>query len=173
MIFITDTDFCGLLNISGTDNPATKEKLFDIAEQIQIKELDLILGYQLAKDFISGLSIIPEVQKWLDLRDGKEFVYNGCVCRFKGMNEIFKYLTYYQWVKENENQLTAQGNLQASTPNGFNHSNPRAKLVWAYNEAVKQIIECQKLIEIENEVLADTYAGFSPSNYSFINLFDI
>jgi len=104
--------------------------------------LQKVLGYSLAKDFIVGLAVMPTpAQKWLDLRDGKEFTDpdTSTLTKWIGWKDLttyqsaIAYYVYYKIRKDTTIFTTASGDAASTHENSFNVGSGR-KMAFAWNQ---------------------------------------
>ena len=105
MNLIDHTAFVGELNIP-ISGIGTEQLITDYVTKYQDEILRKLLGYKLAKAFIDGLGEAVPPQKWVDLRDGKEFsfTFDGQTITesFAGVKEIIAYYVYLQFRSNND-----------------------------------------------------------------------
>lgn len=101
-----------LPNLNKAEQEASLEQVIDQYEKAILTEL---LGYELYTEFIAGIAVGSPVQKWLDLRDGKEYTltfegidylikWNGL--KNTGKISLLAYFVYY-WYRRNFATLTS------------------------------------------------------------------
>lgn len=119
-------------------NPSSVEtglnRYIDIYEK-QI--LELALGYQLYKEFKTALAGTP-AQKWIDLRDGKDYTVDGSLVHWNGLVNAEKisliaYYVFFNWYKDKTRLKSSSGTVLAKHDNGKG-VNPRIELVNAFNK---------------------------------------
>lgn len=135
------------------------------------------LGYDLYKAYIAGIGAGTPSQKWLDLRDGKEYLIDGIYYRWRGFQNALKdsfiaYYVYYKITKDDPIFASSVGlrsvNTENSTPidKGYKQSE-------VYNIMVDQINEMHDFIEYQNSVDETTYPNFYPETINKVNPFGI
>jgi len=100
------------------------------------------LGYQLYKDFTEGLAQETIDQKWLDLRDGKDYEIDGVLVHWNGLaNEekksLIAYYVYY-WIRRNS--VSVMGNNGGQMINDFENAGNTDSLLQqsiAWNEMLE------------------------------------
>jgi hypothetical protein len=85
-----------------------------------------LLGYSMYKDFIAGLAVPSPAQKWLDLRDGKEFSFtlNGQTVTTKWVglintikDSIIARYVYCKYRNNKETFFSGQSQVKAESEN--------------------------------------------------------
>jgi hypothetical protein len=167
MSLIDTTYFINDIELS-TDNLAVKlqQKINTCEPEILIK----CLGFDMYRQFIAALAGTPE-QKWLDLRDGKEFAIDGIYYNWRGLlntekESLIAYYVYYQFIKSPE--YYQSGLRQSNTENSI-VVNPRPKQCDVYNKMVDWIEEMDLFIYTN---IAD-YTTYNPTKINKINAFNI
>lgn len=87
----------------------------DLENFITAKEEELLrdlLGTTLYDAYIAGISAGSPAQKWVDLRDGKNYTYGGVTFHFAGLDACLIPAIFALWVKETSDQFTASGTVR-------------------------------------------------------------
>lgn len=198
MSFIDNTYFKGAIKLSSADTSGDYSDDFEATiEEVEKNTLIELLGYDLYKAFIDGLEETTVAQKWLDLRDGKEYTTEDSegrtvTIKWNGFQNTqcispLAYFIYYDWQVNNYTQNTTTGeNKQASqnsTPGGIADIN--RKLINAYNKGVDLYgvdVECligvnailrsrryqRELLTKQNPLIGYYAEKLKPTAYNFI-----
>jgi len=100
-------------------SPVHQDESTDLEAFIQAKEAELlrdILGTTLYNAYVAGIAAGPPAQKWVDLRDGKDYTYANITYRFHGLDTLLIPAIFALWVKENADVFTVSGTVR-NTPN--------------------------------------------------------
>jgi hypothetical protein len=133
------TYFTGEINIpiSGINMQTV---LADYIAKYEPEILKMLLGYSLYKDFTAGISIASPLQKWIDLKDGKEFTFTlsgqTITTYFEGLKKIVAYYVYFKYRCENDTSYSGQSQVKNSNENAENVDNA-PKLVQVWNKFLK------------------------------------
>lgn len=84
-MLIDTSYFEGDLSIGQITSPAVIASVNLFIKKYEDEFLVKLLGYPLFKSFITGLAADPVDQKWFDLLNGVEYIYNGELCRWEGL----------------------------------------------------------------------------------------
>jgi len=171
--FIDTTYFIN--EISLTVDEISNELEYDIV-RFEPEILTKSLGYDLKKALVDAYAGSP-AQKWIDLRNGKDYSHDGIYYNWRGMvntnkesfiaNYVFcQYLFYGS--KFNSSFGIRQMNTENSTP--VDH---RAKSVSVYNKMIDWIYEMWNFINYSNDLVAETYPNFYPEKLEKENIFGI
>lgn len=143
MATIDKTYFFGELILSGvqdTEGAAALQLIIDSREEELLKRL---LGYPLWKAYTTGIAVDPGTeQKWLDLRNGKEYTgSNGVLTKWPGLrftvgtmkHSLIANYVYWNYIRDNHTFTTGSG--EKKSPVEIN-ALPTAKLNRAWNQMV-------------------------------------
>ena len=143
MAVIDTSYFFGELSIS--QPTATLQMLIDSKEPELLTKL---LGYELNKLYITGIAVLPTpAQKWLDLRDGKEYTTGGgALTKWPGLRftvgtakkSLVANYVYWHYLFDNITFTTASGQKKSELPV---NALPDHKMVRAWNEMVNWNIQ--------------------------------
>ena len=140
MNLIDYTEFVGEINIP-ISGVGTEALITDYITKYQDEILRSLLGYKLAKSFIDGLGEVSTDQKWIDLRDGKEFTFTfdgqEITEKFAGVKEIIAYYVYLQFRSRNESFFSGQNQVKAESENSI-HVDFRDVLIPIFNKMVQK-----------------------------------
>jgi hypothetical protein len=186
MPLIDHTFFIGEINIPGTTEDTIAERIAFFIQSYEEKLLRDILGYPLWKAFNAGIAQASPDQKWIDIRDGKEYTgldsylhkWDGLVIK-KASTTLKKSLianyVYWMWQKDNVSQTVTIGEVSTKAENSTVIT-PKFKMIAAWNQMVDWICELHCFL---NANLA-TYPEwelrnnwFQMRNYRKQNAFDI
>jgi len=154
--------------------------------------LNKILGYSLTKAFLAGLETETESedeftefegesfedetsieQKWLDLRDGAEFVYSGKTYKWMGFantekKSIIANYVYVKFTTETAVNVTGTGAGIIQKENSVKVDNRQAQ-VRAWNEMIDMI----RLLHMFIIVNLEDYEDFEGENFGKTNIFNV
>lgn len=92
----------------------------DIEERIAMGTLDeciTLLGVELWREFESAVNTSGTIEaKWLALRDGADYVYNGVTYRYNGWVDMIRPLIYSRWLPATTDKVTNIGMIKNSAP---------------------------------------------------------
>jgi hypothetical protein len=172
-MIIDSTYFYGRLTIAQKDTPAVAQTLTEFIAKHESKYLEKILGYKTAKDFTSAIDASP-AQKWVDLRDGKEFQDVAQQWRkwigFKNSakeSPIANYV-YYQWMANEVSNTTGIGEKKLIFANSINYS-PSQKMCYAWNEMIEWHCILQLFLEVNKADYPDYILDWQNEFYYKIN----
>lgn len=129
--------FFGDLSIS--QPTATLQMMIDSKEpEFLIK----LFGYELYKNYAVGIAAGSPAQKWLDLRDGKEYTTaSGALTKWPGLRftvgtakkSLIANYVYWFYLEDNITFTTASGQKKSDLPI---NAGPDGKMIRAWNEMV-------------------------------------
>lgn len=169
MNLIDHTAFVGELNIP-ISGIGTEQLITDYVTKYQDEILRKLLGYKLAKAFIDGLGEAVPPQKWVDLRDGKEFsfTFDGQTITesFAGVKEIIAYYVYLQFRSNNESFFSGQNQVKAQVENTVN-ADMREVLIPIFNKMVQKYgyVNCRSIVK---PLATQQHLDIYPSAFNFI-----
>lgn len=155
-MIIDTTYFQGHLMIAQKNQVAISSNLEVMIRQCEDEFLQKILGYQLYKDFTAALTGTP-AQKWIDLRDGKEFTDAiGQLNKWVGFKNTDKKspianYVYYKWMENEVSSTTGTGEKKMIFSSSVNYS-PGQKMTRAWNEMVIWNRVLYKFLEVNKDV---------------------
>jgi hypothetical protein len=128
------------------------------------------LGFDLYKQFSTALSGTPD-QKWLDLRDGKDYQVNSLSYRWRGFANANKQsiIANYVWFIFTLNSEYYQSGFRKAETENSNLVNPRQRQCNVYNEMVNWLAELHHFIT--NNI--SDYPNYNPEKINKINIFNI
>jgi len=168
MSIISTSDFINSLTIPTPD----EVNLQGFIDEYESKGLKEILGYSLNKDFQAGLSESSVPQKWIDLRDGVEFVYNSETKYFVGAKEMILRYVYFFVLRNIQSYVTDSGVKVAQTENST-FGNSANKQAPAWNYMSNENILLNEFITATNTDTADTYENYTFNDMGKINVLGI
>ena len=131
------------------------------------------LGYPLATEFKDALDAGSPVQKWVDLRDGKEYEsYSGYNDKYEGIFSIIADYVYIQISKSIQTYATDGGVKSANTENSIDYS-PRYRQKFANDDMINRISKLDEFIRVTNDDTADTYEDYLPESFEKMTVFNI
>ncbi len=145
MSLIDKTYFKGLVRLQ-TGNNIISDLLDEFIPRIEKDILVRGMGYSLYSEFKTQIEANSPEQKWLDLRDGKEFTLqdfrgNEITVYFPGLansdNEnMLAYFTYFYVVRMLQQQATSAG-VTYNVPEAGGLTNAGQKMADAWNNGVR------------------------------------
>ena len=93
---LTIDDFDGQFEMPS--NSYTDGQIDMYIEDVQEEQLTDLLGYDLYNEFMTALDATPDV-KWTNLRDGDTYQDGEYLRKFKGIKEMLKYFTYFEYMR--------------------------------------------------------------------------
>lgn len=125
-------------NITGAPAIAA---LTQFIAKFEKKYLEGLFGFPLYKAYTAGIAVLAPDQKWLDIRDGKEYTSNGKAVYWTGLKSTVGTLkvspianfVYYHYRKDNASFTQSGGEAKAKTKDMIKVS-PRQKMIDAWNE---------------------------------------
>jgi hypothetical protein len=183
MALIDLTYFIGEINIAGTSRQEIADVVNHMIDKYEIKFLRDVLGIKLYNEYVAGIAVMPTPdQKWLDIRDGKEFQIGETWYRWRGLKEgsttltrksIIANFVYYWYTRDAVSFQTPVSEASAKTENS-NIVSPALKQSRAWNEMVDGVNELVFFLS-NNLATYDSYSTYStPYNYrSKINAFNL
>jgi hypothetical protein len=138
--------------------------------------LEKILGYDLKKAFLAGLTGTV-AQKWTDLKEGKEYSKDGIYYNWPGFTNTLKQslianYVFYKFTCGAFYTTNGSGIWLASSENS-KQADKRYLQVMIYNEMIDLINKMDCFISYQNSVDSATYPNYSPETLSKINIFNI
>lgn len=153
---IDHTFFIGNINLPNTNQPYVQDRVNGLITHHEPALLVDLLGYQLYKNFIAELAVLPTPATWAtDLLNGKEYTYEGKLIKWMGLKtsdkqSIIANYVYYHYQREEATQSTAVGQSVTKAENAVRIS-PVDKQCSAWNEMVKWVFDLVRYLET-NEV---------------------
>lgn len=148
----------------------------EVIERVQLfiaryepRFLRQLLGNGLAKAFIEGLEPEEPAQRWLDLRDGKEyedtagnvFEWPGLASDETKISAIANYV-YYWYTRDNASWSTGSGDVVPSVENG-ERVGPAAKQAQVWSDMIRLNYQCIHFLRTNK----DTYPEWKGFNWSY------
>ena len=130
------------------------------------------LGYDLYKQLTAGLANTYPEQKWLDLRDGCEYLVGSITYNWRGLINANKesLIANYVWYQFVCNSDFYQSGFRKVNTDSSMLVNPRPKQVKVYNQMVDWLYELE--VFISNNL--DDYTNYLPEvSLNKINVFNI
>jgi len=135
--------------------------------------LSQILGYELYRNLVIGLNSDPIDQKWVNLKNGCEFLDDtGKLAYFSGIAKIETAYIYAMILRNERTYITSSGIKRGLTENAQDAS-PRydfTKAINIVNDLQQQLI---KFINAKNNEVPDTYVNFEYKLFSKVNIFNV
>lgn len=165
---INSTFFQGRLEIAQKTQGAVSTSLQLLIDTLEPEYLDLVLGYELKRDYLIGIALGSPEAKWVNLRDGVEFTNRkGSLDKWPGfkfieggMNRspIANYV-YYWYLRKQATATVGSGEKEINAENAEN-SNSLEKQVSAW---AQMVVWNKKLVEYLY-VNQETYPQFFNNN---------
>jgi len=150
MGLLTQTDFqTGIYQVSSSDQSSAE--LTESIDRIEDEILTDLLGIELKNAYDVGIAVLPTPdQKWLDLRDGKEYedTPSGITVEYKGFKDLLKPFTYSDFIKKMRTQNTAFGQSKIGARNSAKISKIEVlnESKEAYNLGLSQYAQAERFI---------------------------
>lgn len=173
---VDSTYFVGKRHI-GQINSAEVLEVVNIYIEQSTKEFWLrYLGYAFYKSFLDAkelaLDTPPLEQRFIDLLDGDiEFEYENTTYLFEGINQAIADLTYYNYVRENNESNTGSATVISKNENSRRIS-PQNKLRDVFNQMVDRIYN-MKIFLKTNADLYPEYVESKIRKVEKINIYNI
>lgn len=164
------TYFIGDINLpqaGSTDGQAYVNRFITIYET---EFLQLVLGYDLWKAFTDGLAAGSPDQKWIDIRDGKEFAdlsgKNKKWIGFKNtdLKSAIANYVYYKIMEDQQTQTTAIGEAKNNAENATMVT-ASFKMVNAWNRMVSMCLVLKDFLDANS----DTYTEWKTTSIYYRN----
>lgn len=165
MPFIDNTYFKGriyLADIQTGNSPVVGNTVtVDYIALYEPEYLKKALGYNMYKAFTDGLAVIPTPeQRWIDLRDGKEYTVNDVTYKWNGFKNSEKvspiaYYVYCQYLDTQATNVTGIGTVVNNKQNATSVS-PASKIFSAWHNMNE--LNCSLYHFLHENV--DTYPEF-------------
>lgn len=138
MALIDRTYFVGELTIPGLQSPAVSAELTALIAKYEVEYLRTVLGYSLAKLFLSAIAGGSPAARFVAIRDGAEYtdtydrlqVWEGLANSSK--ESPIANLTYFWWVRNAASNTAGAGEVKSNTENARGAS-PYLKQMKAWN----------------------------------------
>lgn len=151
---LTISDFIGEFKLPTGEHVDSDLTL--IITQVQEDYLLSLLGYTLKTSFEAG---IGDTGVYDALNDGDTYGNTPSIYKYKGIKEMLKYFTYYEWMKFAEISNTPLGYRRAESTNSVESGIKGAELArLIYNKGIKIYCDTNRYIADKNsptEVYAD------------------
>ncbi len=118
--------------------------------------LKKLLGLDLYNPFKEALEdSAPLDQKWVDLRDGKEYVYGDVSYEYVGVIKMLRPAIYSLWLEINYKKPTNAGIIASKGQENTEVLNPTEEITKAWNQYVRYVNYCY---------MEDSFYGFMTVN---------
>jgi hypothetical protein len=138
--------------------------------------LEQVMGYDLYKVFLAGLTGTPE-SKWTDLLNGKEYTIDGIYYNWRGLSNAKKQslIANYVFFKYTESGMYSVNGTGIRLANSENADSLDKKPLQClvYNRMVDMIKEMDKFITAMNDIDALTYPNYNPATIDKVNVLNI
>jgi len=137
MQFVTSDNF-NLLPYSIPAQLLEDESFQDYADGIVQELLEVVLGYTLYDQMVASLASDYPEAKWVALRDGARYTYNGTVYQWVGLTKLLVPYVYARFLRDTYDSHGGNGVSVARLENSEAIS-PNLRIVTAFNKAVRYI----------------------------------
>lgn len=143
------------INIPNLNRPGVLEPLNNMIKKWEPKVLTGLLGYKLYKAFTDGILVDPIDQRWVDLKDGKEYTTSSGVFKkwiglviVDGTEKLAlsANYVYYKFLRYQAEQNSGVGAVATKTENSQRVSPARLQAK-AWNEMVEWGCQLRQFIE--------------------------
>lgn len=135
-MFVTAQDFKKPYLIPNLDQPEYTASFVDFVENYEKEFLLKVLGSYFSEAFITAIQATPPIdQRWLDIRDGAEYVELGGQRKYKwaGLKKVFIRLIYAAWLQDGYSLWTEVGEGVQNTENA-DTATPAYRITRAYSD---------------------------------------
>jgi len=155
-MLIDETYFFNRLNLPQTGNSEGLADVLAYIEQYEPEYLNCVLGYSLVKVFNEATegSGLPDEQRWVDLIDGAEYTWEGCLYRWSGLAPVtglkispIAYYVFYKYVDERITDFVLVGNVSSKTDNNRTVS-ATDRLVYAWNRMIDLNVDLYRFLKV-------------------------
>lgn len=175
MPIIDTTYFQSPINIPNTDKPAISSGLSVLIGMLEPELLNNLFGSYMYDVFKQNIATNSPEQRWINLRDGITYTYNGKQYKWKGLKEIngtsktsiIAYYVYYYHLRNKATTTTGTGEQIAKPEAGISVDSV-SKQTFAWNLMVDWGCELYQFLRAST----DTYPEWQRhywSNLSKIN----
>lgn len=113
-------------------NPGDSPDLQAFIDRVEEQQLKELLGIEFYDALIAGLAASTPAQKWVDLRDGKNYTLNDKTYRYEGLVKMLVPCIYSFWLRERRDTFTTSGSIY-TTADKSEHLSPAWRIADAYN----------------------------------------
>lgn len=175
-MIVSTSDFIGMIELaqvnSSVDIGVSVEYPVqsDLNILITIKEpevLTKLLTFTFYRLFRDGLAATTPEQRWLDLRDGKEWTNDGGTTYFDfvGLKKLAAQYIYFYYQRKEATQTTGVGEAVNKTENATRIS-PIQKQVTAWNDMVEMVKQAYHYLN-QNEAIYPEWNAAIDSTYQY------
>jgi len=162
MTLIDRTYFIGEINIPNKDSSLVSGTLDAFIKKYEPLFLKYALGYNTSQEFIAALATPSPAQKWVDLRDGKEYSLNGYNYFWPGLKNTERnpiaYYVYYWYMRNQVSSTAGLGEVKPAAENAA-AANSSWRMAQAWNA-------CSLLVDELNQYLLANAAVYTEWNSS-------
>lgn len=130
-MFVTASDFQKPYNIPNLN--AVVNTFPTYVEKKEKEALKSLLGLTLYESFVDGLDTDYPEERWINLREGHQYIYKSKTYEWVGMKELLVPYIYSEWVRDDDSILTGVGTAKSKTENA-QRLKPLRKISDAYND---------------------------------------
>lgn len=143
MALVDDSYFINEISLPNLDKKPNT--VISLIEKYEKEILISLLGYELYREFTEGLTQDPVDQKWIDLRDGKEFDFDfdgrTITTKWEGLVNVEKesliaYFSYYKMRERNKTTTTSVNEVRGKLENSETVNEAR-KMINAWKNLIK------------------------------------
>lgn len=135
------TDFVGEIALPFDMRNIKETKLCKFIDQYEPVWKRYALGYDFYKLFETALAGTPDA-RWVLLRDGGDWNYNGEVRRFGGVRPLIRAYVYY-WYMRNEATITTYQGEKSSKSEHTTSASPTEKAAQQFNNMWLEMAETE------------------------------
>lgn len=170
MAILTDiSSFIGPINID-ISSKGVEFEIQEYCERLEAELLEKLLGRTLYTEYLDNTTD----QKFVDLINGvtASFEWGGITRKYTGLKTKFCYYIYYLYSKDQYATNTAHGDVAPEHVGGTYQYN-EGRAIRAYNKWIDAFNDAVDFIRYKNDLIPDTYEGFTTSKMIYANSFGI
>lgn len=133
MTIIDSTIFNGDINIPNRVNVDIKALIELTIDEREPQLLTELLGYGFYKDLMTGLAVGSPLQKWIDLRDGKDYTVDTITYHYAGIKNMIANYVWFWFMRAATTNTTGIGQILPIGENGISTA-PLTKMVESWNK---------------------------------------
>ncbi len=162
MSIIVYTDFVGQISIPNSAPSNTEgANLALFIAKYEAKYLTDVLGYKMAKDFVTAIALAPTSGVWFDLWKGAEFTDTlgrlNKWCGFRNADSLLAIANYIyvQYIEQTQTNTTGLGEKATATTNAV-----PATPIWKVCQAWNDMVDLNRVLNDFLTVNADDYPDY-------------
>lgn len=179
MALIDATYFVRDINIPNTDNPTISEELVALINASEPPFLRELMGVELYNAFKAGIEAVTPDQKWLDIRDGKEYTYQGTTVRWEGLrNSTLKQSliadhVFVDWINTRVQQWSGTAVTISTSQDNSTAVSPATLMSRAWNSMTKSVESFYLFMEASEATYPEWKRHYSAKLQTRINAFGL